>query len=446
MTTDNRDALIKLAISAPRSIEAPIDLGDAIYREIQATRQQRGLVRLGRFGWLPSPLPAFLVLALLVLAVIAAIAIGLARPPIRAHLLAEYHGGPDRTGVMVGPGPSGVPEVAWNVTRPGPLAFTTMPLVQDGRVYVADGSGTIAALDAATGDVLWEEAVGSPVRGTPALFDDLLIFGTDAGDVAARRSSNGAPVWDTRIGAAPILASMLEADGRIYVGSEDGTFVALDGHTGSRLWAEDAGGAVTRGAALADGVVYVGATGGRLSALDAATGAVRWHADLGPGEVGTPIVGSDTVYAGRGLLAPAGPHDLVALDRSDGQIRWTFAAPSGRQVFPGALANGLLYGVSDDGSIYALDPRTGVQEWSAAAASAQLGTLGSIVGRVLYVTTSDRNVQAFDATAGVHLWTVPVVGDPTEAAVVDGALFVGTSLGHIYAIRDPSPGATPRGS
>ena len=136
----------------------------------------------------------------------------------------------------------------------------------------------------------------------------------------------------------------------------------------------------------------------------------------------------------------------MALNRADGTIRWTFAAPSGRQVFAGALANGLLYGVSDDGSIYALDPATGMQQWTAAAASAQLGTLASIVGKVLYVTTSDRNVQAFDATTGAPLWKVLVVGVPTEAAVVDGALFVGTSLGHVCAIRDPSPGATPGGS
>jgi outer membrane protein assembly factor BamB len=440
MTINDRDALLKLAISAPRTVEAPADLGDAIFSQIQVTKQERGLIRLGRLGWVPRVSPAFVVAALLVLAALVLIAIGLSRPPLRAHLLSEYHGGPDRTGIMVGPGPQGVPVVAWDVTRPGPLPFTTMPLVQDGRVYVADGSGTVASLDAATGRTLWERPIGSSPRGTPALLDDLLILGTDAGDVIALSTADGAPAWDQAIGSAPISASMLEADGRIYVGNEDATFVALDGRTGARLWTADVGGPVTRGAALADGVVYVGATGGRFSALDATTGKDRWRVELGPGDVGTPVVGPGAVFVGRGLLAPDGPHDVVALDRADGTNRWTFPTPSGRQVFPGALANGFLYGVSDDGSIYALDPASGARRWTVAAASAQLGTLGSIVGNVLYVTTADRNVQAFDANTGTHLWTVDVVGVPTQAAVVDGSLFLGTSLGHVYALRD-APGS-----
>jgi outer membrane protein assembly factor BamB len=347
---------------------------------------------------------------------------------------------------MVGPGPEGVPVVAWDVTRPGPLAFTTMPLIQDGRVYVADASGTVAALDAVTGKLVWEHAVGAPVHGTPALIGSLLVVGTDAGDVIALSTVDGAHAWDAPLGSAPISASMLEADGTAYVGSEDGMFVALDGLTGRQRWRVDVGGPVTRGAALSGGVVYVGATGGRFSALDAATGAERWHLELGAGEVGTPVAGPDTIFVGRALRAPTGPHDVVAIARADHAIRWTFAAPSGRQVFAGALANGLLYCVSDDGSIYALDPGSGALRWTVAAASLQLGTLGSIVGTVLYVTTADRNVQAFDATTGAHLWTIDVLGDPTMAAVVDGSLFVGTTLGHVYAIRDPAPGSPPPGS
>jgi len=439
---NDRDALIKLAISAPRTVEAPADLGDAIYRQLRVTKQERSVVRLGRLGWVPRLTPAFVAAVLLVLAALVVIAIG-SRLPQREHLLSEFHGGPDRTGIMVGPGPRGVPVVAWDVTRPGPLSFTTMPVVQDGRVYVADGSGTVAALDAATGRTLWEHPTGSPARGAPALLGDLLILGTDAGEVIALWTADGTPAWDQAVGSAPIMASILEADGRIYVGNEDGTFVALDGRTGARLWTVDVGGSVTRGAALADGVVYVGATGGRFSALDAASGKDRWHVELGPGEVGTPVIGPGAVFVSRGLLAPDGPHDVLALDRADGAIRWTFPAPSGRQMFPGALANGFLYGVSDDGSIYALDPTSGALRWTVAAAAAQLGTLGSIVGNVLYITTSDRNVQAFDATTGAHLWTVDVVGVPTQAAVVDGSLFLGTSLGHVYALRDPALGATP---
>ena len=446
MTTSDREAAIKQAISMPRSITAPPDLAVSISREIRIVPQEHGRMRLGRFGWLPQPPPAFILGVLLLLGAIGAIAVGLVRPQLKAHLLSEYHGGPDRTGVMVGPGPAGVPTVAWDVTRPGPLPFTTMPLVQDGRVYVVDQSGTAAALDASTGATLWEHRAAGNVRGAPALLDDLLIFGTHDGHVTALRLGDGSQAWDTSIGGAPISASMLEARGQLYVGTEDGTVVSLDGMTGLPAWTVSIGGPVTRGAALADGVVYLGATGGRFSALNAATGLERWHAELGPGEVGTPVVGSGLVYVGRGLLAPEGSHDVVAIEAASGAIRWTFAAPSGRQMFPGALARGVLFSMSEDGSIYALDAATGALVWTTAAASAQLGTLGAIVGNSLYVNSSDRNVQAFDATTGTHLWTVSVVGVPTMSAVVDGSVFIGTSLGHVLAIRDPEAAGTPAGS
>jgi eukaryotic-like serine/threonine-protein kinase len=441
MTMNDRDALLRLAISAPQSAVAPAGLADAISAEIRATRQDRPLLRLGRLGWLPRPTPAFVAVALLLLAALAAIAFALSRPQLPAHLLSEYHGGPDRSGIMVGPGPQGVPAVIWDAVRPGPLPFTTMPLVQDGRVYVADASGTVAALDARTGTVVWEESVGAPVQGTPALVDDLLVFGNDAGAVVALRTADGSQAWTMPVSSASIAVSVLEAGGTVYVGSGDGTFAALDGASGRQRWSVDVGGPVTRGAALKDGVAYVGATGGRFSALDAETGALRWSIELGPGEVGTPVVGPDSVYVARRIHAPAAPFDIVAIDRTNPGIRWAFTAQSGRQAYPGGLANGLLYVCADDGTLTALDPASGVQRWAVRAASLQLGTLASIVGTQLYVSSSDRNVQAFDATTGAHLWTVGVSGVPTEAAVVDGSVFVGSTLGHVYAIGDTSAGS-----
>jgi outer membrane protein assembly factor BamB len=250
------------------------------------------------------------------------------------------------------------------------------------------------------------------------------MLGTDAGDVMARSAADGSLAWDKVIGAAPLSASLLEADGRLYAGSQDGTFAALDVRTGEQLWRRaDLGGAVTRGAALDGGVVFVGVTGGKFFALDAATGTERWHLDLGAGEVGTPEVGPGTIYVARNLLAPDGSHDAVAIDRATHTIRWTFRTPTGKQAYPAALAHGLFDVVTDDGHIYALDAESGALRWNAEAASSPLGTLGSIVGNVLYVTTSDRNVQAFDATTGAHLWTVVVAGVPTQAAVVDGTVF-----------------------
>lgn len=440
MTTEQRDILIKLAISTPRTVEAPADLGDAIYRDVLATRQQRGLLRLGRFGSVPRPALVFVAVALLVLLVTAVIAAGLAQRQLRPHVLAMYHGGPERTGVMVGPGPAGVPTIQWDVERPGPVAFTTMPLVVDGRVLVADGSGTAAALDAMTGAIEWEAGLGAASRATPVLVNDLFIVGTDAGQLIALRIVDGTRAWSTTVGASAISASLVEADGRILVATQDGSIDAIDARTGTVDWASSIGGPVLHGGALSAGVLYVGDERGRLAAIDAATGAERWHLELGPGAVGTPAVANGSLYVSRGLLTSRG--DLVVLDPRDGHAQWTFDAPSGQLVYAGAVTASTLYAVSDDGNVYGVDLATHAVRWTAPT-NGPLGTLGVLVDGIFYAATNARSVYGFDAATGAQLWKIDVIGSPTQPAVVDGRLFLGTTLGHVIAIGDRSTaGAT----
>jgi outer membrane protein assembly factor BamB len=445
MTINDRDALIKLAISVPEAVQAPPDLADAIFNQIEVTKQERGLIRLGRLGWVRRPAPVFVALALLVLAALVAFVIALSRPRLPAHLLSEYHGGPDRTGIMVGPGPAGIPHVAWTVSRPGPFPFTTMPLVEAGRVYVADASGAVAALDATTGTDVWPaRSVGSRVRGTPVLTDGLLIVGTDAGDVVALSTTDGARAWDRPMGTAPISASLLLAEGRIFAASEDGTLAALDAGSGAIIWKIALGAPVLHGAALSGSVLYVGVTGGSLFAIDAATGSRRWNpVELGPGGVGTPAIANGSVYVGSGLLTNTGA--IHVRNVSDGTAQWTWTTPEQALVHPGAVTDRILYVVSDDGNVYAVDLATHGVLWTGATQGA-LGTLGSLVGNVLYVSSADRTVYAFDATTGRNLWSVPVVGVPTMGAVVDGSVYVGTTLGQVDAIRDLAGGSPPAGS
>jgi len=344
-----------------------------------------------------------------------------------------YHGGPDRTGVMPGPGPTGQPTIGWDVARGGAIPFSIMPIVASGHVIVADASGTLAALDEGTGRELWTAGLGTTTRSSPVLIDGLVIAATDAGTLIACNSRNGARAWQSTIGRDAITASLLVADGALYVGGGDQRLFRLDPRTGKQVWSADVGGPVTRGPAYAGGVIYVGSTGGRFSAINAATHRELWRAQLGPGEVGTPAVGDGRVYVGRGLQASAPPHDLVALDIRDGSFLWSFASPAGRQVHMGGLANGLAYAVSDDGNVYALDAATGSQRWNAHT-DGSIGTLAGLVDDVVYVTSTDQTIRAFNARTGDQLWSIKVQGTPTMPAVIDGRVFVGTSLGRVVAI------------
>lgn len=432
MTSNDRDALLRLAIAPPADVVAPADLADAIYRDVLATPQRRALPGLGRLPWTPMAGPLVATLALLALLAVGLVIVALSQPHA-PPILSNYHGGPDRAGVMAGPGPSGLVTIRWDVPRPGPLPFNTMPLPIGGRVLVADGSGVIAALDEATGAVEWERDLGAAILGAPAIASDLVFVGTEDGNVVAVDVATSAEAWRRALDDGAVMASLLVADGSLYAATDGGSLVALSPATGEELWRIDVGGAITRGGAYSNGFLYVGATDRGLAAIEIGTRSIRWRADLGRGEIGTPSVGEGRVYAGRGLSGTGTLHDLVAMDVRDGTIAWTFASPVGEQVHMGALAHGRVYATSEDGSATALDPATGAVVWSTPVGD-RLTTPATVVGDVLFVASEPHSVTALDAATGRVLWSIDVTGKPTMPAIVDGLAFVGTDLGRVVAL------------
>jgi len=109
-------------------------------------------------------------------------------------------------------------------------AIGTAPVVANGRIFVVDGSGVAAAIDAKTLQVLWK----LPTRGgkqncnnvsSPAVAGNFLHFGTTAGVYYVVDAATGKPVRQIDCGE-PIFAAPVVANGRVY-------FVTL----GSRVYA-----------------------------------------------------------------------------------------------------------------------------------------------------------------------------------------------------------------
>jgi outer membrane protein assembly factor BamB len=437
MTAFDRDALIRLALTPDDSVRAPADLGDEIQRAVRATPQRRGRFALPQLTLSPEQSPvALLLLLVLLLVLVVGSFIVLSRLRTPPPPLSMYHGGAERTGVMPGPGPQGEPVIDWRAQRNGALRFQIMPVVADGRVFVADDSGTLGALDEATGAELWSVSVGSPIRASPAIVGDVVMVGSDFGAVVALRATDGVQLWRLRTSGA-VSAAPAVVDETVYICGEDGFLRALDAASGVEQWSISIGAPVTRGPAISDGVIYVGAEGGQLSAIEVERRLTLWSVALGAGGLGTPAVADGTVYVGRGIDSTTeSAHDLVAIATSDGTLLWTFASPTGEQVHLGAVDD-LVYAVSEDDSVYALDPDTGEIRWSHAT-DGKIGSLASLAGGTLYVPSTDGTVRALEARTGDLRWSVAVEGEPTMPAVINGRVIVGTTLGHVVAIAGSS--------
>lgn len=121
----------------------------------------------------------------------------------------------------------------------------------------------------------------------------------------------------------------------------------------AKLWDVDVG-AGPSGPVLADGRLYVGTDEGTIVALDAGTGVRRWRATVGS-PTGAPRVVDGAVY----VPTPTG---LVSLDSSGGEKRWDLAIPnwSGLSVTPHGI---YLVSTDDEPAVVALSLDAGRERW-----------------------------------------------------------------------------------
>lgn len=120
--------------------------------------------------------------------------------------------------------------VRWGVPVPGVSGsdggIWATPAVAHGMVYVPTHTGRLLAVDAATGEITWEDSVGFHAWSSPAVIGDSLLVATC--ETAELRSYDltdpREPVLEWSIPAAEgcIESSPAVWNGRIYVGSRDG--------------------------------------------------------------------------------------------------------------------------------------------------------------------------------------------------------------------------------
>jgi outer membrane protein assembly factor BamB len=155
----------------------------------------------------------------------------------------------------------------WDVPLTKNLSLTT-PAVASGDVFVAGaygGGGKVAALNAATGAVLWTANTAAQIASSPAVSAGIVFVGSNDGTLYAYDASSGAQLWKTQVGAA-IKSSPAEADNVLFVGSDDGQLRAFNATTGAQLWNVTLGGQIDSSPAVFDGTVYATSTNGSLYA------------------------------------------------------------------------------------------------------------------------------------------------------------------------------------
>jgi outer membrane protein assembly factor BamB len=205
--------------------------------------------------------------------------------------------------------------VRWKVE----LATAFTPATGDGFVFAA-GEGLVIAFEERTGATAWRTPVGGELAG-PVHFDAGLVFVTKAdGELAALRGQDGTIAWRQAIGA-PLAVAPSAAGDHLYVGLQDSRVMALNRETGTEVWSFNVEGAITGILAL-DEQVVVGTRGNRVFSFRPDRARVRWQWTVGADVAGAPVADDRRIYFA------ALDNVLRALDRGNGNMRWTARLPS----------------------------------------------------------------------------------------------------------------------
>src|SRR5262245_9011943 len=140
--------------------------------------------------------------------------------------------------------------IAWGWSLPpGPNENT--PLVHDGVLFVHSYGDKVQAIDAATGDLLWQYSRRLPKGVAPnfkrglSIYGDRLYVPVSVGHVVALAVKTGDVVWDTIVGDPGVGLLMtggtLVAQGKVMAATKGrapgGNYiVGLDADTGRELW------------------------------------------------------------------------------------------------------------------------------------------------------------------------------------------------------------------
>jgi alcohol dehydrogenase (cytochrome c) len=229
--------------------------------------------------------------------------------------------------------------LVWSWTLPEG-STESVPLVRDGTMFVLGYGDIVQAINASTGDLLWQynhalEAGASPVvkRGL-ALWGELLYFGTSDVHVVALNARTGALVWDTRIGDFKrhegLSGGPLVAEGKVMTGTT-GTgvsarfggpqLVGLDAKTGKELWRIGT-------------IAKPGEPGGNSwngVPFESRSGASLWTPGSYDPDTGLAYFGTGNTYDTGPLLAPTKPgmskdalytNSTLAVDPNTGKLVW----------------------------------------------------------------------------------------------------------------------------
>ncbi|HBD21104.1 MAG TPA: outer membrane protein assembly factor BamB [Arenimonas sp.] len=338
------------------------------------------------------------------------------------------------------------------------LGLRQRPAIEGDRLYVSNDEGRVLALDANSGDTLWDsevvktgkqgsrvffwrrKAIDGGLTGGPGVGNGLVVAGGRNGEIVALDAETGTERWRARATSEVITAPLVTPD-RIVVRSNDGRVFGLDPADGTRKWVFDRGVPALsvrgNGAPVSDGqLVYLGYDDGTVVALRLQDGLVGWTQLVAESDGRNELdrmadVDGELALGYQEIYATSFRNQTMAISTANGRPLWN--RDVGGYAGLALMADRLI--VTDPaGTVWALDRNNGSALWKQEALARRWLTtpalqgdyivVGDIEGYLHWIRASDGVIAGRDRVAKEAIRGTPQV-TPTGtllALTIDGKL------------------------
>ena len=310
----------------------------------------------------------------------------------------------------------------------------------EGMVYVASTKGELLAVDLTTGETRWTRAAKTTDESAgfsmPTVSDGMVFVDDiedDHGNVYALDAATGDLVWEAEVGPMPAYPLPV-VDGIVAVTDIDGTVWLLDAASGDLVASHEAVAVAPYGPVVDGGMVFIGLDGRQVLAVALDGAAARWRIELAGFTETAPVL-----HGTIGGALIAGMDDRIfGVDVASGDVLWEYETLTNASPW---IAGGELYAPDPDVRLTALDARDGSVRWDADLIVEDL----ALDGGVLYASVG-KSVYALDPETGEQIWRVRTGGIVVPAPLIAGdALYAGSGDHGVYAFDLNGSSEAPAG-
>jgi len=197
------------------------------------------------------------------------------------------------------------------------------------------------------GKKIWETHTRVPTRSSPALVNDLFIFGNDKGEIITLNSASGDSVYVQNIGGH-FFSGLTISESVIYAGNDNGFVYALNVKDGEIIWQFDTGARIKMEPSVDDQNIYIGNLNGNFYSLNKLNGNENWRTDFHGILNTTPLVTENRI------IIPDVLFEIHFLNKQNGNIVKSIQLDGRAKLSPVIHKNILFIGY-DDGVIRAYE-------------------------------------------------------------------------------------------